>query len=172
MDASTFVRAGLDRLTAENDTVVIAEAIDAESYWNSDGTFMLTDVRLEVLDLLKGRGGHSELTVTLLGGTIGDLSTVIVGGAELRPGNSYLLFVDTEDLPGAPSVRTLRDHAQGAFDIVADGTNLRAVSQAKDETLVPDSDGEARVPFGAEGAALEEIAGEIRALVKAQGRKP
>lgn len=171
-EASTFVRAGLDHLTAQNDSVLIAEAKDARSYWNASGDLMLTDITLEVLEVLKGKEEGSEITVTLMGGSIGDLSTVILGGAELVPGNSYVLFVDTSDLPGAASIRTVKDHAQGVFDIVAENQGLKAVSQAKDLSLVADEQGKASAPFGQQGISLAEISDEIRALVLFQEEKP
>ncbi|MEM7050308.1 MAG: hypothetical protein AAF604_11650 [Acidobacteriota bacterium] len=168
---STFVRAGLDKLVADNESIVVAEVLGAESYWNQGGTLMLTDVRLAVSEVLKGdasKKSGDELTVTLLGGTIGDLSTVIVGGANLEPQSSYVLFVNREDLPGAPAVETVRDHSQGAFELVEEQGEMKAVSQAKDHGLYPDAQGKTEVPFGPEGVGLDELKQAIQDQVKAQ----
>lgn len=102
--ATTLIRAGLEDLAATNDTVVVGEVLATQSYWNDEGTFILTDVRVAPAEVLKGRAARQrELTVTLMGGTVGDRTTVIVGGAELAPGRSYVLFLGEEDLPGAPA---------------------------------------------------------------------
>lgn len=165
VEASSFIRAGLDDLTAQNESVWIAEVTDADSYWNVDGTFILTDVHLEVLEVLKGGKSAKKAAVTLMGGTVGDLSTVILGGANLIPGNSYVLFLSSGNLPGAEGVLTVQDHAQGTFDIQAAGGTLRAVSQASGEHLMADDEGKVMAPYGLEGIELERLAQEIRSLV-------
>ncbi len=167
--ATSLIRAGLDDLTATNDTVVVGEVLATRSYWNAEGTFILTDVRLGVSEVLKGGAPEGDLELTLMGGTVGDLTTVIVGGAELAPGGSYLLFLDQADLPGAPRALTVRDHAQGAFDVVLRGGELRAVSQASRLPLLPDFLGEAGAPGGAEGLALDETIAAIRELAGRRG---
>lgn len=161
--ATTLVRAGLADLTATNGTIVVGEVLAAHSYWNPGGTFILTDVRVAVAETLKGTR-ESELTVTLLGGTVGDLTTLIVAGAELVPGGSYVLFLDHADLPGAPRALTVRDHSQGAFDIVMRG-ELRAVSQASRHVLLPDAFGEAEPPGGREGMEFDALREAVRELV-------
>lgn len=162
--ASTFIHAGLDELVAGNETVVIGEVVDTKSYWNSDGSLIFTDVRIAPREVLKGVLDKRELTVTVAGGTIADLTTVIVGGAQLIRGNSYVLFLDRADLPGAPGVRTVRHHAQGVFDIVLGKNGLRAVSQATRHPLLPDAKGVFEAPGGAEGLPLEALKNSIRDL--------
>jgi len=172
--ATTLIRAGLDELVAGNGTIVLGEVVDAESYWNADGTFILTDVRIAPIEVLKGRAGSGVLTVTLMGGTVGELTTLIVGGAELFPGSSYLLFLDEEDLPGARGALTVRDHVQGAFDLVRDAAGgLRAVSQAVRHPLMADIRGHNQPPGGAAGMALEDVVRSIDELTgRRQGARP
>ncbi len=169
--ATTLIRADLDTLVDGNSTVVIGEVLDRHSYWNEDGTFILTDVRISANAVLKGALEDKELTLTLMGGQVGDLTTLIVGGAELELGGSYLLFLNRENLPGAPTVRTVRDHCQGVFDLVLDSKGLRATSQAKHHTLMPDVDGLTEVAGGAEGFELESMMSTIRELT-ALSRQP
>jgi len=160
--ATTLIRASLDHLTDGNGTVVVGEVVDAYSYWNEDGTFILTDVRVAVNERLKGKLDDGELTVTIMGGTVGDLTTLIVGGAELIPEHSYVLFLDEEDLPGARGVRTVRDHCQGVFEVEIAEDGLRAVSQANGHPLLPDASGAFDAPGGAEGFPLEAMIETIR----------
>lgn len=167
--ATTLIRQDLADLVSANRAVVVGEVLDVSSYWNADGTFILTDVRIGVSEVLKGSVEKSILTLTLMGGTVGDLTTLIVGGPELAPGGSYLLFVNDEDLPGAPSVATVRDHVQGVFDVVAKDGELRAVSQATRFSLLPDHRGLAQPPGGTEGLALDSLSQSIRQLAGPAG---
>jgi hypothetical protein len=163
LSATTLVRAGLEELTAANHTVVMGEVLETRSYWNVEGTFILTDVRIAPIELLKGHLRQGEITVTVMGGTVGDLTTLIVGGAELVPGRSYLVFLNRENLPGAKGVLTVRDHGQGVFDIVASADGLRAVSQVR-IPLLPDARGLSEPPGGVDGLPLGAMLDSIRGL--------
>jgi hypothetical protein len=160
--ATTLVRAGLDKLVAENATIVVGDVVDAHSYWNAEGSFILTDVEFAVSEVVKGRPQNREITITLMGGRVGDLTTLIVGGAQLIPGRSYVLFLNAEDLPGAQGALTVRDHVQGAFDLVLAHDGLRAVSQANSHPLVPDAKGYFEAPGGVEGMPLNTLIQSIR----------
>lgn len=164
--ATTLVRASLDELVAGNATVVVGEVLDARSYWNEERNFILTDVRVAVSDVLKGNPRGNEITVTIMGGRVGDLTTLIIGGAELVPGNSYVLFLNQEDLPGIENVTTVRDHCQGVFDLTIARDGLRAVSQANRHPLVPDKLGYVDAPGGVEGFPLRAMMQSIREIVE------
>ena len=166
--ATTLVRAGLDDLVAGNARVVVGEVVDVDSHWNDEGTFIVTDVRVQPLEILKGRPQQGEITVTLMGGTVGDLTTLILGGAELIPGRAYVLFLNNEQLPGIDSALTVRDLCQGAFDLVMTKGGLRAVSQATRQPLVPNAFGQAVAPGGVEGIPFEALVQSIRDIENRQ----
>lgn len=162
--ATTLRRASLEDLVAGNRTVVVGEVVSARSYWNESKTFILTDVRIAAREVLKGDLRKRDLTVTILGGTVDGLTTLIVGGAELFPGKSYVVFLNEEDLPGAKAVPTVREHAQGVFDIVKARDGLRAISQADRHPLTPDALGFVDPPGGAEGLLLDPMIQEVREI--------
>lgn len=164
--ATTLRRMGLEELVAGNKTIVVGQVLDARSYWNKDKTFILTDVRIAVNETIKGNA-QNEVKVTLMGGRVGDLTTLIVGGAELIPGKSYLLFLNEESLPGG-RVQTVRDLCQGAFDLVIGRDGLRAVSQANRHPLVPDHLGYIDAPGGIEGTPFNAMVQSIRQLAGAE----
>lgn len=170
--ATTLVRAGLDTLTASSGTIVYGDVLGSRSYWNADRTFILTDVRIAPREVLKGAAG-SELTVTLMGGSVDDRAVVVVGGAQLVPGQSYVVFVGANDLPGQAAAQTVPDHAQGVFEVrrAADG-GLRAVSQASEQPLVADASGRVEAPGGREGVALPELLDTIRQTVERETVAP
>jgi hypothetical protein len=165
--ATTLKRMDVEDLVAANETVLVGQVLDARSYWNKDKTFILTDVRVSVNEVVKGNLQDQEITVTLMGGRVGDLTTLIIGGAELLPGKSYLLFLNEESLPGKARVQTVRDHCQGAFDLVIgkDG-GLHAVSQANRHPLVPDALGYIDAPGGVQGTPFNAMIQSIRDLAK------
>jgi hypothetical protein len=164
--ATTLRRSSLDKLVAENGAIVVGEVVDTRAHWNADHTFILTDVQVAVHDVLKGDVTDREISFTIMGGTVGDLTTLILGEAQLAPGNSYVLFLNREDLPGAQRVMTLRDHSQGAFDLKIDKGGLRAISQAANQPLVPDTAGIADAAGGAEGYPLNAMIQNVRQLVE------
>lgn len=164
--ATTLKRMDVEDLVAANQNVVVGQVLDAHSYWNKDKTFILTDVRVSVNEVVKGNLQDSEITVTLMGGRVGELTTLIIGGAELLPGKSYLLFLNEENLPGKKQVQTVRDHCQGAFDLVIGKDGLRAISQANRHPLVPDSLGYVDAPGGVQGTPFNAMIQSIRDLAK------
>ena len=168
--ATSLMRASLDDLIAGNGTIVVGEVLDAHSYWNDEKSFILTDVRIAVDEVLKGEVAGGELTVTLMGGSVGDMTTLIICGAELVQGGSYVLFLNEEDLPGADDVLTVRDHVQGAFDVVIAKDGLRARSQANGHPLVPDVFGYVDAPGGVDGMPLAAMMKSIRETAGKQPR--
>jgi hypothetical protein len=167
--ATTLRRASLEELVKTNTAVVVGEVLEVKSYWNAEKTFILSDVRVAPRTVIKGASEGEDLTATVLGGTVDGLTSLIVGGAELAPGKTYLLFLGEADLPGAPGVRTVRDHCQGVFDVVKARDGLRAVSQANGQNLVPDQTGSVDVPGGNEGLALPALIDTLRQAASRQG---
>jgi hypothetical protein len=155
--ATTLVRQGLDELTAQNEMVVHGRVLEIHSYWNADHTFILTDVRVRPKEMLKGVGRAGDVTFTLMGGTVGETTMLIVAGPDLLPGSDYVLFLSQETLSGARRL-TVRDLAQGAFQI----ERGRAFSQALGHPLLPDALGRSHAPGGEEGLPLEEMARQVR----------
>jgi hypothetical protein len=164
--ASTFVRASMDDLSVSNSTVVVGEVLTAESYWNETADFILTDARILINEVVKGSVRQKELVVTVLGGTVGDLSVVIPGGAQLHPGGAYVLFLSEGNLPGARGVQTVRDHGQGVFNLTLAKGQLRAVSQAAGHPMLADSTGETEAPGGIQGLLLDDLVEQVRAAAR------
>ena len=168
--ATTLIRASVDDLVKANETVMIGEVVDVHSYWNSDSSFILTDVMIRPTQVLKGtirKGGM--ITLTQMGGTVGDLTTLILGGPELSIGQSYVLFLNQENLPGAEGVTTIRDHCQGVFNIeMTQNGEVRAISQANSLTLAPNAKGNTDVPGGLEGFTLDQLTEKVLAVSRLQ----
>lgn len=168
--ALTLIRADLEKLVAGNSVIVVASVEGASSYWNRDKSLILTDFRLKTRDVLKGKVAE-DFSLTLMGGTTGEYTTLIPGGADLVPGRTYVLFLRDEELPGTERVTTVAEHSQGVFDVVDQSGEPWAVSQAAGEALIPDEedkDGDADVPGGEKGMSLADLTRSITELVRQQ----
>jgi hypothetical protein len=163
--ATTLVRQGLEGLVADNEAMVTGRVLDLHSYWNDDHSFILTDVRVRLERSGKMKNPFAnDVTFTVLGGTVGDITTLIVGGPEIVPGSDYVLFLNREDLPGAPARLTIRDLSQGIFNIEESPDGRVAVSQAIDHALLPDASGQTQPPGGEKGLPLEQMLRQVRQL--------
>lgn len=163
--ATTLIRQSLDELVANNGNVVVGEVLAVQSYWNDERSFILSDVTFGVTETLKGKKNRPEITVTVMGGTVGELTSLIVGGPELVEGKAYVLFLNREDLPGAKAALTVRDLCQGTFDLAVNAKgDLRAVSQAHRQPLLADSLGLSDAPGGAAGISFEAMTQAIREI--------
>ena len=106
-----------------------------------------------------------------MGGTVDDLTSVIVSGAELLVGKSYVVFLGDGDLPGVRGVRTVGFHSQGVFDVVKARDGIRAISQANRHPLYPDALGFVDPPGSAKGFLLDELTRSVRETVARQGNR-
>jgi hypothetical protein len=154
--ATSLMRRGIESLTRDNEAIVQASVLDIHSYWNASHTFIFTDVHVRASKQMKGVPA-SELTFTIMGGTVDATTTLIIGGPDLAPGSEYVLFLAHTDLPGSPARLTVRDLCQGVFAV----RHGRAISEAAGEPLLPDASGLADAPGGADGVTLETLAQQI-----------
>jgi len=162
--ATTLIREGLEKLTADDEGVLLGRVLDIHSYWNADHSFILTDVRVSAERVLKGDPKQAEVTFTIMGGTVGDLSTLVIGGPDLVPGSDYVLFLHHEDLPGALHRLTVGSLMQGVFDVTDTPHGRRAVSQAARHPLLSDASGATEPPGGADGLSLDEMITQVGRL--------
>jgi len=162
--ATTLIRESLKGLTDQNQTIVYGRVLDIHSYWNAGHSMILTDVRVRPNEVLKGDRAAREVTFTLLGGTVGDITTLIIGGPELVPGSDYILFLNRERLQGEQEFLTVRGLVQGAFEVSGSGSGKRVYSQALAHALLPDADGLSEPPGGEQGLALDDMLAQVRQL--------
>jgi|SoiMethySBSTD1v2_1073268.scaffolds.fasta_scaffold68653_4 hypothetical protein len=162
--ATTLIRQGLDRLTTDDEVILLGRVLDIHSYWNADHTFILTDVHVGPTRVLKGDPAQGEMTFTVMGGSVGDLTTLVIDGPDLVPGSEYVLFLHHEDLPGAARRLTVGNLAQGVFDVSDSPQGRRAVSQAARHPLMADGAGVAEPPGGAEGLMLDQLIDQVHRL--------
>ncbi len=125
--STTAVRLSLQEMTDLSTTVVHGRVLGTGSRWNEAGTMIVTDVRVEVEEALKGSAA-GEITVTQLGGEVGKLKTEVPGAAAFRRGEEAVLFLAV-DGRGGLQVTGL---SQGRFEVVDDARTGRKVLRGLD----------------------------------------
>jgi hypothetical protein len=98
-------------LASSSPNVVVAVVEDREVRWNSPHTLLMTDYTLRVEERLRGEAPE-RFTLTMPGGTLGDITDEICTTVELEPGVRYLLFLGDLDLPSLSAIVGAR---QGIF---------------------------------------------------------
>lgn len=91
--AATQIRAlSFADMMGRADRVVLVRAGEIETRYDRRGR-IVRDQQLEVLEVVHGDAGVGDtFALTMLGGSLGDLSLRIEGEPELRPGERYVVF--------------------------------------------------------------------------------
>lgn len=90
--ASTFVAMDTAELVAASDAVIQGEVLEVYSFWNQDGTAVLTEARVLVDEVVAGQA-PSEVVVRTFGGRVGDYVLVAHGFPTFQEGQKVLLFL-------------------------------------------------------------------------------
>jgi hypothetical protein len=90
--ASTFVAMEPAELVAASRAVVQGEVLEVYSFWNQDGTAVLTEARVLVEEVVAGQA-PSEVVVRTFGGRVGDYVLEAHGFPTFEAGQRLLLFL-------------------------------------------------------------------------------
>lgn len=146
VDATTLRRMELAELVGTAERVVHARVVDQRSYWDEGLMQIFTDTTFDVLEEAKGEGPRT-LTITLMGGRVGIIDTVVPGTPIFSLGAEAVLF--TESRPDGR--KHLVGLSQGAMHVIVN-------EQTGERTAV--SDAYAGVTYMApEGGVLRPVAG-------------
>jgi hypothetical protein len=167
--AATVLAMDLAALVHGSDQVVIALAEAETSHYRDHDRLIVTDVRLRVIDVLKG-GAHAgdALIATRLGGTVDNLGLSVPGEASFPSGHSAIVF-----LRRVPALHELHvvGMSQGVLSIEGAGAGA---------TVLPGGGGAALVQRGDDGKLrpapdalltpqpLRSVLTEIQKLVAAE----
>ncbi len=129
-------------LTERATVVAVGKVTEMRSEWNKDRTRIYTHVTISVDQYIKGERSQKDLTITHLGGEIGEVGELYSGTPRFRTGEEIMVFVK-EDKLGKLRVA---GGTQGKYTITEDRiTGQKMVS---------------------EGRSLEEFHTEIRSFLK------
>jgi hypothetical protein len=73
--------------------VVVGDVTGVGSRWAADGSVIVTDAEVRVLEIWKGGPLAETIVVTTLGGTVGETTLVVTGSPSLVPGRRALFFL-------------------------------------------------------------------------------
>jgi hypothetical protein len=88
----------LNRLTAESAHTVSATVSEVRSYWSPDHTTIETEVTLTQVSRLtpEGMAPAPDIRFTIVGGTVGDTTLRICCVPEMRAGERWVMFLQSE----------------------------------------------------------------------------
>lgn len=93
-DAAAQVRKlTLDELVSKSEMILTGSVVDKYSEWNAEKTRIYTRVTVDVAEYLKGEGLEKSITVTHLGGEIGDVGELYTGTARFEKDEEVILFM-------------------------------------------------------------------------------
>ena len=163
--SSTFRPLTLSKLVHQSTSVVVATPVSFSSHWAAMGarSRVVTDITLEVAWTLRGHDSTGkDIVVRTLGGTVGGIAQLVHGEAQLRVGQTCLLFL----VPGRDGVLHVLGMAQGHYPLAADGHGDWRVTPS------PQLDGIANPELSAPQILSGRRLTEVSDLLKAQESAP
>ena len=109
--ATTVERLDLDDLVKKARTIVVGKVTGTRTYWSADRRFILTDYSITVDENLKGQARRS-VSVTTVGGKIGDLELHVSGMPVFQQGENAVVFIEQSG-----SYQTVVGLGQGKFTV-------------------------------------------------------
>jgi hypothetical protein len=166
--ASTFLAISQDEMVQQAESVVQGRVIDVVSFWNREGTAIMTEAMLEVENTLLGPD-RSHVRLVTFGGEVGGMVIEAHGFPTFRKGQRLLLFLEPSrrDEDGAHRVLAYR---QGELEIRKDaqGRDWAFPTWEAENVRILKADGTpARVP---QAVPLDEFKRRIRESAERAGR--
>lgn len=122
LSAATVRQLQLDELVEGSSVIVQGMVEDVRSYLVPERGWVATDTRIRVTDTLKGNAG-GYVTVTQLGGVVGDTGMLVPGSAQFRRGEEAIVFLKQID----GKWRTM-GMGQGKFEVRSENGEKTAVA--------------------------------------------
>lgn len=163
--ASTFIEMTRDELVEQADAVVAGRVVEVNSFWNREGTAIMTEAVIEVEDSILGNA-PSHVRVRTFGGQVGDYKIVAHGFPTFERNERLLLFLE----PKQDGFHKVLGYGQGEFRIRADknGREMAVPTWEADTVRILKADGTpARVP---RAVPLEAFKRQIRETADRVGR--
>lgn len=110
--ATTVRKLSFEQLVLESELIVHGKVVGSHSYMMPSRGWILTDTLIRVLDAVKGQPGQL-ITVTELGGVVGDKGMIVPGTARFRVGEEAVVFL--KNVSGQWRTSGL---AQGKFSVM------------------------------------------------------
>ena len=136
--ATTVQKFTMQELSKKSDAIVMAKVEDQSSRQDAGNKEIYTYITLSVLESVKGAKGEKTMTIRQLGGSVGNLISVVPGMPNFKNGEEVVLFLSAKDREGYPWVMGLQ---QGKYSIVTDDNGLKHVRNELDGLRMLSPDG-------------------------------
>jgi len=146
--ATSVLKLSLQELTKKSDSIVMARVDDAVASWDAGHKEIYTYITLSVLQGVKGNKGATTITLRQLGGTVGNIASIVPGMPSFRKGEEVVVFLTQKDAAGYPwvmgleqgkySVSTAKNGVKMVRNDLAGTDLLTRVGKHEEPTTAPD----------------------------------
>jgi hypothetical protein len=165
--ATTLVQTSIERLTTDADLVVQGKVLDQTTKSTRDGRQLVTVVRVQVSETLKG-SPRQQVRLVGPGGELGDIGQHVSGSATFTDGEEVLLFLARSQ----GEVYELVGMAQGKYRIErgGPGSPTRAIPEPLGNATLVDPRSLRPTVADSRAMSLETLQARIRSAL--QGARP
>jgi hypothetical protein len=121
--ATTVQRLSLKDLAKNSASIVRAKVEDLVARYDTNKE-IYTYITLRVLEPVKGSNKDEVLTIRQLGGTVGNIASIVPGTPTFKKGEEVVVFLSRNDVAGYPWVMGLQ---QGKFSVSQDESGMKKV---------------------------------------------
>src|SRR5262245_61106197 len=149
--ATTVADMTLRDMVSMAPSIVVGTVESSSSRWNEDRSLIVTDVRIRVTDVIKGRDA-GEVVVTQPGGRVGKVRVEVDGAVAYRNGQETVLFL----APDSRGHQQVLGVFRGRFDVTTDAHTGKKSMQGLKAADVDAMSGAAKPGVQVEGKASSE----------------
>lgn len=163
--ASTFLEMSREELVEQADAVVAGRVVEVNSFWNREGTAIVTEAVIEVEESILGNA-PSHVRVRTFGGEVGDYKIVALGFPTFERNEKLLLFLE----PKQDGFHKVLGYRQGEYRVRPgkSGREMAVPTWEADTVRILKADGTpARAP---RAVPLEDFKRQIRETADRVGR--
>jgi len=113
--ATTVQKFTLQELTKKAASIVVGTVVDGTSSWDASKKEIYTYYTISVSQPVKGSKNGETITIRQLGGTVGNIASIVPGMPSFKKGEEVVLFLTQKDAAGYPWVMGLQ---QGKYSVV------------------------------------------------------
>jgi hypothetical protein len=164
--ATTVQKMSLRDLAKKSDAIVLASVEDQSARYDSRKE-IFTYITLRVLEPVKGPKKGDVITIRELGGTVGNIASIVPGTPSFKVGEEVVIFLTGKDTAGYPWVMGLE---QGKYSVTTDERGEKHVRNEIGGLTVVSPGGKAPEADGAAAQPLQAFLDGLRTQLDEPGK--
>jgi len=164
--ATSVEKMSLRDLAKKSDAIVLARVEDETARYDTNKE-IFTFITLRVLEPVKGPKKDDVITIRQLGGTVGQISSIVPGTPSFRKGEEVVLFLTQKDVAGYPWVMGLQ---QGKYSVTADEKGQKHVRNEIDGLTLVTPGGKASEADAGKAQPLQAFLDGLRTQLDEAGK--